>query len=403
MYFTINEYEDGPEGEMFSHMVLGGDYRAVPPPSSLSQEAELTPDQELERLIHQAEQRNQERERERAQSSLHKNHRQHAALSEDEMSDDPGFMMVPDEEEQRFQKDRNAYLDLYLSLEKNKNSPEYVDAYNERWSEFVPGHPMYLESDRQDIQRWRMKALQGLPKLPEQIQDTAPITTPAPPDSSPHQPSSAQRFSISTPISLSPGRPQELSLEDGSQKSPDPSCQHKNTTRQGSNAYVKTLRCKDCGFVLEKEKLAVPEKMKTEDIRECEHSEKDFRGTTATTWKWTCKKCGHSEKGVKKPGQSGLDASTKASSQDVRSGEGLASCPRDRWCAKLDPVSGNLATGESGDAMKVALLMVSTLELQQELGFNWSSWIASTADVRRLWRRKGAVRRVHHRHLSRTR
>ena len=362
VYFTINEYEeDNVAGEMVSHMVLGSDYRAVPPPTSLTQEEELTPDQQLERLIHQAEQRNQERDRERAQSSLHKNHREHADLSEAEMSDDPGFMMLPDEEERKFQKDRNAYLDLYLSLEKDMSSFDYQDAYHERWNEFVPGHPLHTAQDQRNMQRWRMKALQGLPKLPIQLQDGTL------PDSTPHPPSSAQQFSISTPVSLSPGQHQSLPIEDGQHGSSTQACQHKNTTKQGSNAYLRVVRCKDCGLTLEREKIAPPEKMKTEDVGECTHEEKDFRGTSATTWKWKCKRCGYSEKGVKKPGQSGLEASSKASSQDVRSGEGLAPCPRDRWCARPDPVSGNLATGED-DAMKVTLLMLSTLELQQELG-----------------------------------
>ena len=205
--------------------------------------------------------------------------------------------------------------------------------------------------------------------FPKPIQD-APFNTTSPQlDSQPQ----LSQFSISTPPeSTPPGQLQSSTAGgDSTQKALTlawPSCPHQNKTRQGSNSHVKILRCKDCGFVLEKERIKAPEKMKTEDVRDCDHADKDFRGTTSTTWKWTCKKCGHTEKGPKRPGQTGLEASSQASFQDVRSGEGEAPGQSDRWCAKPDPASGSLATGGNDDAMKVAQLMMSTLELQQELG-----------------------------------
>ena len=315
----------------------------------------------------QAERRNQQLEFERAQSSLHQSHRQQADVSEDEMSDDLGFTAIQDEGEVKTSKDREAYLDLYLRLEKNVSSFEYRDAYHERWNEFFPGHPLFTESDKDNLRRWKVKASQGLPKLPEPIQD-APFNATSPQLDAQQQPS---QFSISTPPEPTPSDQLPLSTADGgsSQKALAwPSCPHQNKTRQGSNSHVKILRCKDCGFILEKERIKAPEKMKTEDVRDCDHADKDFRGTTSTTWKWTCKKCGHTEKGTKRPGQTGLEASSQASFQDVRSGEGEAPCQSDRWCAKLDPGSGSLATGGNDDAMKVAQLMMSTLELQQELG-----------------------------------
>jgi len=165
VYFTINEYEEeGESGDRVAHMVLGGDYRAVPPPATLDQDEEFSPDQELDRLIHQAERRNQQLEFERAQSSLHQTHRQQADVSEDEMSDDLGFTAIQDEGEVKASKDREAYLDLYLRLEKNVSSFEYRDAYHERWNEFFPGHSLFTESDRDNPRRWKEKAFDGLPK-----------------------------------------------------------------------------------------------------------------------------------------------------------------------------------------------------------------------------------------------
>jgi len=289
-------------------------------------------------------------------------------VSDDEMSDDLGFTAIQDEGELKTSKDREAYLvDLYLRLEKNVSSFEYRDAYHERWNEFVPGHPLFTETDKDNLRRWKEKASQGLPKLPEPLQDAPFNATPSQLDLQ-QQPS---QFSISTPPEPTTSDQLPPSAPDGSSSQKAlawPSCPHQNKTRQGSNSHVKILRCKDCGFILEKERIKAPEKMKTEDVRDCDHADKDFRGTTSTTWKWTCKKCGHTEKGTKRPGQTGLEASSQASSQDVRSGEGEAPCQSDRWCANLDPRSGNLATGSNDDAMKVAQLMMSTLELQQELG-----------------------------------
>ena len=370
VYFTINEYEDGPDGtDMVANMVLGGDYRAVPPPSSLSQEVDRNPDQQLDHLIRQAELRNQERERERAQSSLHQNYKEHADLSDTEMSDDLGFVQIQDvQKEEEFQKSRNAYLDLYLSLEKDIHCFDYKDAYHERWNEFVRGHPDFLESDRQNLQRWRIKALQGLPKLPAQIQDGDSATTTTTSQVNTLTPHSVPQPYLSTTTSQPSTSNQPLPLEDGVRRREDLACQRKNLTRQGSNAYYKVLKCKDCGLVLEKEKLTKPEKMKTEEAGDCKHEDKDFRGTTATTWKWTCKRCGHSEKGVKRPGQTGLEASSKASLQGSGAGEGRSPCQSDRWCVKPDSATRSLETGGDDDAKKVTLLMLSTLELQEELG-----------------------------------
>ncbi len=99
-------------------------------------------------------------------------------------------------------------------------------------------------------------------------------------------------------------------------------CDHQRTTKHGSKAYYDVVKCRDCGEVLQRNKKEKPEPMKTELVGDCNHDDKDFRGTTATTWKWRCKRRGHQEKGSKKPAETGQEAASRAStstSADARS------------------------------------------------------------------------------------
>lgn len=52
------------------------------------------------------------------------------------------------------------------------------------------------------------------------------------------------------------------------------------------------LKCRDFGKILEEEQLTPDAQMKSKAKEECNHDNKDFRGSTGTTWKWTCKDCG---------------------------------------------------------------------------------------------------------------
>ena len=83
-------------------------------------------------------------------------------------------------------------------------------------------------------------------------------------------------------------------------------CEHKRTTKQGSNAHTLREKCLDCGKLLKSEAREAAASMETRDRNECPHVRKDFRGgTTGTSWKWTCKDCGESRTGYKQPGQTG--------------------------------------------------------------------------------------------------
>ena len=61
-------------------------------------------------------------------------------------------------------------------------------------------------------------------------------------------------------------------------------CAHINKTRQGSNAYRKVLKCKDCGTILEDIRTERDVPMTTREAKDCPHVNKDRRGTTGTSW-----------------------------------------------------------------------------------------------------------------------
>lgn len=183
---------------------------------------------------------------------------------------------------------RKAYLDQFLKTVNDPEDEAWQDAYQERWSEFVPGHPLYNEGDRYNQLRWIENARQGLPRLPIPDAHMQPIPEDV------ETPDTMSGYAPTTPT------PRD-DLPDG--------CPHVNVTRQGSNAYRHVVKCKDCGTVLEDRRKDKPESMVAGDRRTCDHEDKDYRGTTATRWRWTCRICGHKESGEKSPGESGRTAS----------------------------------------------------------------------------------------------
>ena len=83
--------------------------------------------------------------------------------------------------------------------------------------------------------------------------------------------------------------------------------------------------------------------MESKDQEKCKHERKDRRGTTATTWRWTCKDCGKKEFGYKSdptslPSSSPMTASSASS------------------------MSSSMA------ALQVMKLMNATMEIQHEMG-----------------------------------
>ena len=180
--------------------------------------------------------------------------------------------------------------EVHMVVKEETADAEYKDAYQERWNEVYPGHPLFTMEDRDRLQRWLWKATRGLPHIPPMA------SSPAPPSYGP----------LSTPTTET--------------------CHRKNTTRQGSNGYVKILKCKDCHKILEQEKVK-DGKMDVDDVKsgkkhgECDHAQKDWRGSTGTTWQWQCKDCGHLEKGDRAGKAKGKGIDPSASSSSATSGE----------------------------------------------------------------------------------
>ena len=319
VYFTINEYEENT-GPRRAYMMTGN-FNAVPPPTSLggsngadgaavpiyvmNSDEEMEPDDKLDQLIAQAALRQDGGPQALREGVVEFQTKDDgtavkeavvAAAIEDEKRTE-GLMKFEETEKRVRSQQRIEYLDNFLSRTP-VDHPEFRDAYNERWNEFFPGHPLFTDQDKRNLARWEQKALMGLPKMPEggQVQEASGVG----------------------------------SAHGG--------CRHERTTRHGSNAYVKVLRCKDCGVELERTKVEKPEKMQTSSPSTCQHLSKDRRGTTASTWQWKCKDCGHVEKGHRGEG----DESSSGSS----GGQAL----------------------KANEAMRVIGLMQTALEIQKEVG-----------------------------------
>lgn len=355
VYFTINEYENQSGwSSNYGYMVVKEEMREVPPPSSLQHGVvlpassneevrpgpEIAPDELLELMIAEADRRE---------------HQKRLKRREDEVSEDEIEEPTSEEIKQYLATpSRIQHLDRYLAVA-DQSTAEYGDVYQERWTEFFPGHPLFVETDRANLKRWIMKAKLGLPVLPLE-------------DQKKERPVAVQGEStigeIFTPEGISPN-PMALVLQrpgegiKASETSTRQTCQHLRTTKQGSNAYASMLKCKDCGEVLSHQKTEKPARMEVKHTGECDHPNKDFRGTTATTWKWKCKDCGHQESGMKKPGQKGSDAaaSTSKSQADATS----------EVRVEVGASSRDVLT-DGNEAERIMELMIATIEVQKEMG-----------------------------------
>lgn len=339
VFFTINEYdkkEAHQEGSAYMMVPSSdeesdsdGDHRAMPPPNfhavppvvlqpgyggSQAQPHQETADEALDRKIR--EMRAQQQVQGLSSGPLPLEHRS-------------------EQEEKQKAQARQAHLDLFLQTVNDPNDAEWRDAYNERWNEFVPGHPDFLEEDRRNLERWRVKAALGLPRIPTQqptsqfqLQSTEPTQHP-------------MTLSCTTATLSTTTTPAGSGVPTGQGTVPDPlasagRCNHDRTTKHGSNAYYDVLKCRDC--------------VKTDVDGNCTHEEKDFRGTTATTWRWKCKRCGHQEKGSKKPAETGQEASRRTSTGT--------------------PTTSSMPSpsADAVNAEQVMQLFNNTIQLQKELG-----------------------------------
>ena len=188
---------------------------------------------------------------------------------------------------------RHRYLDEYLEKvpQDQRDTAEYRDAYQERWSEFVPGHPLFTESDAANLQRWNQKQLQGEPRLP----DSRP--TPPLPAAAVLQTSGPMPSSTTTAVAV---------VASGG------GCEHKRITKKGTNKYYYMETCLDCHKVIKKEPKEQPKatSVSTTSTRTtpstCEHHNVSWQGSNGHQWKNTCKDCGFSTSGFYRDGQSGI-------------------------------------------------------------------------------------------------
>eukprot|EP00435_Cladocopium_sp_Y103_P013207 s65_g3.t1 len=296
VYFAINEYSENKDYEATSYMAL----RGVTTPDGESA------DEQLDRMIAEAQVREAT-----GYGRPQQLEDQHAALVARQPAPG-GFSWAPSNP-------RLAYLDHYLANYNNPTDPEWQDAYQERWSEFRPGHPLFSEQDRINIARWQNKAAHGLPRIPE-------VAIPEP----------------GADLALTPAEETlHRMLEDQERR-----------------------EIEDCLTVLEEEYLAKTETMKTEDARNCKHDEKDFRGSTGTKWQWTCKKCGHKESGAKSVGQSAREAASSAGS--VHEASSVSS--RSSGNLRFSPASSAAGSQEDNQVDQIMHLVNHVVDIQRELG-----------------------------------
>ena len=139
-------------------------------------------------------------------------------------------------------------------------------------------------------------------------------------------------------------------------------CAHTRTTKHGSNAHKHVVKCKDCGVVLHEEKVSPAESMKTASPNECKHQDRDYRGSTGTTWKWKWKTCGHSETGEKSPGETARSASSRAPSVQASSPTSPIVTPH------VTPSSSAATSDEDHDVDKIVDLMRHVVNIQRDMG-----------------------------------
>eukprot|EP00435_Cladocopium_sp_Y103_P018811 s2728_g4.t1 len=342
VYFAINEYTKTSGINAQGYMVL--------------KETGKTADQMLDELIAVA-QRNRSYE---ANSMLANS----AHLPGDLMAEHAALVHVGESSSTTTwgpSPERRQYLDLYLELVNDPTDPEWQDANAERWSEFVPGHPLFTENDMVNLRRWKRKEQLGLPQIPEHL------LQPVPEDEMDHDLFDVTELTeeqLRQQLGIDPGQTPG-SLPTPTPVTPPRTCDHVRTTKQGSNDHKRVVKCKDCGMTLMEEKLTPAESMKVESPHGCLHEDKNFQGTTGTTWRWTCRKCGHVETGQKSPGESARSASARS----ARSGATTPTNPSPPIPTPSCPPSSSSATlDEDHDVDKIVDLVRHVVDVQRDMG-----------------------------------
>ncbi len=187
---------------------------------------------------------------------------------------------------------RHLHLDKFLQAA-GRDHPDWEDAYNERWTEFWPGHPMFVDSDLTNFSRWHDKAVRGEPKIPDEKQlSKAALLDGQPPGDAAAMPSPQSTSAPVAPItSLPAARPSAAPTTSAG-------CQHLKTTKKGVNKHVEMITCSDCHCVISKVKrtpstaTSTPQPQVSRQQDECPHARITWRGSNAFQWRQTCRDCG---------------------------------------------------------------------------------------------------------------
>ena len=117
-------------------------------------------------------------------------------------------------------------------------------------------------------------------------------------------------------------------------------------------------------MVLQVEKVEQPTKMQTVNPLECPHADedRDYRGTTGTTWRWKCKACGHRASGDKSPGETARSASSRTAQSVKPSPTTPIKTPY------VTPSSSSATIDEDHDVDKIVDLVRHVVNVQRDMG-----------------------------------
>ena len=203
---------------------------------------------------------------------------------------------------------RIAYLDSFLENVVMEH-PSWRLAFNERWWEFHPGHPMFCESDRQQIRQFQELAARGEPQFPQDgnmlaLQDQTTTINQSSGSTliSETTPTQLQHQPIQQPLS---GQQQPSSVPLANPSSTTTGCRHLNVTRKGTNKYYDITTCLDCHEVIKREKkptvdtpgISTTSTSTRVDPKACPHDRVTWRGSNGVVWKHTCLDCGSVKQG----------------------------------------------------------------------------------------------------------
>ena len=223
--------------------------------------------------------------------------------------------------------ERQRYLDFALTV-LDPTHPEFGVTYGERWNEFVPGHPLFLESDKKTIEEYMRRCLEGRPHLPIEAMRLFDGEQKQLGDQSQQQVPSKGKSTTKMPI--------PLSMADPSSTTTRTTCSHSRTTRKGTNKYYELETCLDCHEVIRREKKEETTTSTTtarptpkRDPTECKHSNTTWKGSNGIQWRQTCLDCGKRVSGyhgARGPHQSqGLIGESSTMTPSSTSGGGTSS------------------------------------------------------------------------------